>query len=95
MDGIKSLVIYVKLWQPRIGEGRNNGDQLVCICLNIGESEFEMNKNCQNCKYHSQGIAVVLESGRTWSWQECSKQWGKPTPVGVIKNVCGLHTVKE
>jgi hypothetical protein len=52
-------------------------------------------KNCQNCKHHSSGVAITLESGRTWGWQECAKNWGKPTPVGVIKNLCSLHKEKE
>lgn len=42
MVTIKSLVTYVLLWQPRIGEGRNNGDVSFCNGFNIGESEFEM-----------------------------------------------------
>jgi hypothetical protein len=65
------------------------------VCLNFDERCFEVKKSCQNCKHHSSGVAIILESGRTWNWQECTKNWGKPTPVGVIKNVCQLHKEKE
>lgn len=51
-------------------------------------------KNCQNCKFHSQGIGAVTANGTKWMWQECSKNWGKPTPIGVLKNLCGLYQPK-
>ena len=50
---------------------------------------------CQTCRHHSQGVAVILESGTNWCWQECTKSWGKPTPIGVIKNVCNLWVKKN
>lgn len=50
---------------------------------------------CQNCRHHSGGVAVTLDSGTTWNWQECTKSWGKPTPIGVIKNVCNLWVAKK
>lgn len=52
-------------------------------------------KNCQNCKFHSTGIGAVTANGTKWMWQDCTKGWGKPTPIGVLKNLCGLYQPKE
>ena len=48
-------------------------------------------KQCENCQFYSEGVAVTLESGTQWKWKDCTKQWGKPQFIGVIKNVCQAH----
>jgi hypothetical protein len=52
--------------------------------------EVKQKPQCNNCKFYSSGVAEVLPSGKTWIWEECQKSWGKPTPIGVLKNVCSL-----
>jgi len=51
---------------------------------------MEPKRACATCRHHSAGVAVTLPSGRTWDWQECKKQWGPGTPIGVLKDVCPL-----
>jgi len=51
--------------------------------------------NCQNCKHHSTGVGAVLSNGTKWMWQDCTKGWGKPTPIGVFKNICNSYKPKE
>jgi hypothetical protein len=60
-------------------------------------------KCCQTCKFHSTGNALDFDgnpipkgnSGEFWTWQDCTKGWGKPTPIGVLKNMCGLYQPKN
>ena len=52
--------------------------------------EVKQKPQCNNCKFYTSGVAEVLPSGRVWTWEECQKSWGKPTPIGVLKNVCSL-----
>lgn len=55
----------------------------------------KVEKNCQSCKHHSSGIGAVTANGTEWRWQDCTKGWGKPTPIGVLKNMCGLYMPKD
>jgi hypothetical protein len=59
-------------------------------------------KSCQTCKFHSSGYALDFDgkpipkvNSEFWKWQECTKGWGKPTPIGVLKNMCGLYQPKH
>jgi hypothetical protein len=59
-------------------------------------------KCCQTCKFHSTGNALDFDgnpipkvNGEFWTWQDCTKGWGKPTPIGVLKNMCGLYQPKN
>ena len=54
-------------------------------------------KCCQTCKFYSSGNALDKngnpipkgKSGEFWTWQDCTKGWGKC--VGVLKNMCGQY----
>ena len=59
-------------------------------------------KNCQSCHHHSSGYALDHDgkpipkvNGDFWKWYECAKGWGKPTPIGVLKNMCSLYMPKK
>ena len=59
-------------------------------------------KCCQTCKFYSTGYALDFDgkpipkvSGDFWRWNDCTKGWGKPTPIGVLKNMCGLYQPKH
>lgn len=47
--------------------------------------------SCLDCKHYSTGVAAVMDNGTIHKWEECKKNWGKITPVGVFKNICELH----
>jgi len=51
--------------------------------------------SCFNCKNYSTGIGAVMKNGTIYMWEQCEKQWGKPTPVGVLKNICTLHNQRK
>lgn len=51
-------------------------------------------KKCETCKFYTEGIAVINDNGTPWMWKDCTKSWGKPTPIGVIKNLCGAWAKK-
>lgn len=55
----------------------------------------KVEKCCQTCQHHSCGIGAVTANGTKWMWQDCAKGWGKPTPIGVLKNMCGLYILKK
>lgn len=52
-------------------------------------------KNCQSCNHQSSGVAVVLDNGIEWKWEDCTKGWGKPPMIGVLKNMCGMYIPKK
>ena len=52
-------------------------------------------KACQNCNFHTEGVGAITDNGTIWKWQDCSKGWGKPSPVGVLKNLCGTYQPKK
>ena len=53
-------------------------------------------KSCDTCTHFSTGIGALAPDGKTpWNWKECAKGWGKPTPVGVLKNLCGTYMLKK
>ena len=64
--------------------------------IHTEETKVDNKKTCQNCSFHTQGVGAMAPNGKTpWIWQECSKGWGKPTPVGVLKNLCGAYQPKK
>jgi hypothetical protein len=46
-------------------------------------------KNCQSCLHQASGFS------HNYLWQECTKGWGKPMMIGVVKNMCGMYQPKK
>ena len=61
----------------------------------MADKPEKIEKKCETCNFYSEGIGVLNALGKPWMWKDCTKSWGKPQFIGVVKNLCGAYQTKK